>query len=504
MLTDSDLQQIESRGLSRAEIERQLDLFKKGVTVPELIAPCTIGQGIRRLSANDQKPALDAFKAALSRDRIFKFIPASGAATRMFKELAAAFYPPGPPSAGEDATLEKLYDQIDQFAFYPELIEAARRAGEELDDLIAKKRSDRILELLLTPAGLGLDRLPKGMIPFHRYEDKSRTAFEEHLAEARELFGPAASHCRVHFTVAPDHQAMVADHVRSAGRDEPLTVEFSTQQPSTDTIAAAPDNTPFRDENGRLVFRPGGHGALLTNLNQLEADLAFIKNIDNVAIAQVRQANLNDLKALCGLLIELRQQIFGFLEELDQKTPDQTVLENMLGFVREELLVTPPQAVLTGTRPEQVDFLRTTLDRPLRVCGVVRHEGEPGGGPFLIRDGRGNQSLQIIEAAQVDMDNPEQQQIWESSTHFNPVILACGLRDHTGRPFDLTRFADPEAGLITEKSLNGQPLKALEHPGLWNGAMAYWNTVFVELPATTFNPVKTVFDLLRAGHRVRQ
>ncbi|MFP4446285.1 MAG: DUF4301 family protein, partial [Desulfosudaceae bacterium] len=385
---------------------------------------------------------------------------------------------------------------------YPGLAEASHRAGSPLETLLAEKRHLKILELLLTDKWLGLEGLPKGLIPFHRYKDgHCPTAFAEQLAEARELFGERDGSCRVHFTVSPEHKRRVAEHIQTAVRNRAAAVDFSTQHPATDTIAADLDNTPFRDENGRLLFRPGGHGALLSNLNELAADIVFIKNIDNVAIAPVRQAHTGDLQVLCGLLILQQQRLFDFLRGLDKQRPDDDTVAALLAFVEKDLQVEPPASIRNGSLAEQVDFLRRILDRPLRVCGVVKHAGEPGGGPFLVQDSRGRRSPQIIEQAQVDMDDPEQKQIWESSTHFNPVIMAAGLCDHAGRPYDLRRFADPSAGIITEKSRNGRTLQALEHPGLWNGSMADWNTIFVELPAAVFNPVKTIFDLLRDGHQ---
>jgi len=500
MLTDADTQQAREKGIPPEELRRQLNLFANGVTVPKLIQPCTVGRGIIRLDAAGRQAAMDAFQQFSEKNQIIKFVPASGAATRMFKALSALYHDNDKPSGADAAVLEKFYAHLSQFAFYPALAEAARRAGTPLETLLAEKRHQKILELLLTNKGLGLEGLPKGLIPFHRYKDQSQTAFAEHLAEAQELLGERGGSCRVHFTVAPEHQHRVAEHIQAAAGDHAATVDFSTQHPATDTIAADMDNTPFRDENGRLVFRPGGHGALLSNINELAAEIVFIKNIDNVAIAPVRQAHTGDLQVLCGLLIHQRQRMVDFLRNLDPTNPDPDTVAEIQAFVETDLQMEPSASLRQGSLAEQVNMLRRILDRPLRVCGVVKHAGEPGGGPFLVQDSHGRRSPQIIEQAQVDISDPEQKKIWESSTHFNPVIMAASLYDHTGRPYDLRRFADPSAGIITEKSRNGRTLKALEHPGLWNGSMADWNTIFVELPAAVFTPVKTVFDLLRDGH----
>jgi hypothetical protein len=510
----ADLDDIRAHGLSPDAVRDQLRLFARGVSTPELIAPCTINNGIMPLDTEAAKRLTAIFRKAADKGRITKFVPASGAATRMFKELIAARQNSDEKKLISDKSVAALLDNLNRFACHDALVSAMKRDGLSCHDLIAAGRPAAVLEYLLTPKGLGYAGLPKGLILFHRYRDGSavepscRTAFEEHLAEATELFADTNRCCRAHFTVPLTHETAIEEHIRTAG--EHLfkqygvmpEVTFSRQDPSTDTVAAAGDNTPFRDRDGRLLFRPGGHGALLNNLDNLQGDILFIKNIDNIAMAPVRRKTAPALAAMCGLLIELQEKIFSFLERLAAAAADKELVEEITAWASKHLNLFLND-IITGNAPdEEKRILRARLNRPLRICGVVRNVGEPGGGPFWIKDSRGDISVQIVESAQVDMTAARQKEIWHSSTHFNPVIIACAVRDFTGKPFRLADFSDPLAGIITEKSKDGQSLKALEHPGLWNGAMAYWNTVFVELPSDAFNPVKTLFDLLRNGHCV--
>jgi hypothetical protein len=507
-----DLEDIHTHGLTPETVTEQLDLFQRGVFTPELIAPCTIGKGVRPIGADDEKRLTTAFRQAAQNGRITKFVPASGAATRMFKNLIAAWNNPDKSLLSSDRNVAALIDNISRFACYDALVKAMARDGLNCRGMIETGGHTAVLEYLLTAKGLNYAALPKGLIPFHRYEKASgdgkyiRTAFEEHLAEAAELFADRNRTCRVHFTVPQQHEQTIKNHLK--GTEEHILkqygvrpdVSFSTQHPATDTIAADGDNMPFRDANGRLVFRPGGHGALLENLDDLRGDIIFIKNIDNIARKEVRQETGPALVAMCGLLVDLQRQIFSLLERLTGEDPETAAIEEMASRAA-EFLDLPPAGDLKGLSAQAAgERLAARLNRPLRVCGVVKNVGEPGGGPFWIKDSRGNISAQIVESAQVDMTDPGQKEIWQSSSHFNPVIIACGVRDFRGQPFHLKNFADPLAGIITEKSNDGNHLKALEHPGLWNGAMAFWNTVFVELPAKAFNPVKTLFDLLRDGH----
>ena len=392
---------------------------------------------------------------------------------------------------------------IKDFAFYEDLKAVMARDGLDIENLIKAGEFENILDYLITAKGLDLANLPKGLIKFHRYDGRARTPLEEHLVEATEYALDKLGRARVHFTVSPEYERDVRNYVEKVTGlyERPgiaLEVGFSVQSPSTNTIAVDMENRPFRDDRGRLVFRPGGHGALLGNLNRLGGDIVFIKNIDNVLPDRRKQDTYKFKRALGGFLVAVQERVFYHLERLSARHVDDAVLEEACLFAREHLAVVSPEG---ASGKEKMNYLVSKLNRPLRVCGMVKNEGEPGGGPFWVRSQDGTLSLQIVEASQVDMKSPEQRRIWESATHFNPVDLVCGLRDHSGQPFVLHDFVDPETGFVSIKSMGGRDLKALELPGLWNGAMAKWNTVFLEVPLSTFSPVKTLLDLLRKEHQ---
>lgn len=411
MFTPTDLDDLARRHIAVADAERQLARFRDAPRPTALERPCTIGDGVLSLDAAAQSDMARAGMALLDTGRVAKFVPASGAATRMFQALQAA--PDGPEA-------RHVLAHLDDFAFAPQLL-------AEPDSVAAIIRR-------FAP-------LPKGLLAFHRYGDQSRTAFEEHLREGLQL----GVHGQ-HFTVSPEHRQ--AFESLAAQRGLPVDVTFSEQKPSTDTLAGEPDGGPFRDRAGRLVFRPGGHGALLENLSDLDGDIVLIKNIDNITHERLWAEQLRWKAILLGVLQRER-----------------------------------------------------AADRPTRVCGVVRNTGEPGGGPFWVRGRDGSVTPQIVESAEVNMADSAQKRVFEAATHFNPVDLACAVRDDAGRPWDLRRFRDDEAVFVSKKSKDGQPLLALELPGLWNGGMAYWHTVFVEVPVQTFNPVKTLSDLLKPAHQ---
>lgn len=523
IFSNEDIQQIENRGTSLDRVKKQLERFTVGVVHPRLLSPCTVGDGVVRVSGEDRTRLSTVFQQAAARGRVAKFVPASGAATRMFKFLLSFLHGDNRlnretiarQAAHKDSDAEDLlrfWDHLQQFAFFGDLFRSWAAAGRNKTDLLAQDDIRGVLEYLLMPQGLGYADLPKGLIPFHRYQlpegAVARTSFEEHLAEGAEYFCDQAGCCRQHFTVSPAYQEKIENHLHQAcqpyhrlSAPVDFRLSFSVQNPSTDTIAVDTTNQPFRDGDGRLVFRPGGHGALLANLNRLDGDIVFIKNIDNIARKELRDAVRPDILALGGLLVELQQELFAYLGKDADGGMDNADVARALDIIRQRLNRNIPEEINTSTLERKKRFVVTELNRPLRVCGVVRHAGEPGGGPFQVKDQDGRTVVQIVEAAQVNLADNEQRAIWEASTHFNPVIIVCGLRDFQGNPFHLPDFADPAAGIITEKSLQGRPLKALEHPGLWNGGMAYWNTVFVELPPASFNPVKTVLDLLRKGHQ---
>ena len=441
-LTADDLRQAEERGLTESEIRRQIALLRNPPPPARLVRPCTVGDGIVRLSPGEHPRLVARWEEAAARGRLAKFVPASGAASRMFESL--------------DTTdrRNRLLDNLFRLPFYGDLAAACRRCGWDL----SRGRPEEILRALLGPIGLGYADLPKALIPFHRYDNGNRTPFEEHLVEAAATVRDVARTVRVHFTVAPEHEARFRTLLEGSrerlekSHGVRLEVTFSHQNPSTDTIAVDESNRPFRDADGKVVFRPGGHGALLPNLGAIGGDLVFVKNIDNV-----------QPRASRGPTLLWKRLLAGFLLETIERLGD--------------------------------------AGRPVRVCGVVPNQGEPGGGPFWVADRTGEPSLQIVESSQVDQADPSQAAIWNASTHFNPVDLVCALRAPDGVPYRLDDFVDPETVFISRKSRDGRLLQALERPGLWNGAMARWRTLFVEVPIETFTPVKTVFDLLRPEHQ---
>ncbi len=516
-LDENILRELETRSITPETVISQLEMFERGVLPVELVRSCTLGDGIVSLEGEADRYAR-IFDKASGEKKIVKFVPASGAASRMFKELLSVL------KRAEKADRETLreavrkgdkeaesvlrfMDNLHKFAFLDDLYASLEKAGHDPEALLSEGGDGvRILEHTLLEKGLNYSNLPKGIIVFHSYPGGRRTAFEEHLVEALNYASDRGGRARVHFTLSPEHLEKVKGHIDEVkglyeGDDAVLEIDFSVQKPSTDTIAVDMDNKPFLDEEGKPVFRPGGHGALIENLNELDCDIAFIKNIDNVVPDRLKEKTYLYKRALGGYLIELERRVFSVLRLLDEGAPEDAVLKGVLKIDEIGLEITIPESLESVPWEEKARYLRSRLMRPIRVCGVVRNEGEPGGGPFFVRDADGSVSKQIVESAQVDMDSPAQKAVWESSTHFNPVDIVCGLRDYRGRRYDLREYVDPEAAFISIKSRDGRDLKALELPGLWNGAMARWNTVFIEVPLFTFNPVKTVFDLLRPEHQ---
>ncbi len=518
LLNDQDIRQIQAHGLTLEQVREQLRFFARPPRFIRLARSATVADGIQRIPQADMDGYLTQHAAAARQGRFAKFVPASGVATRMFELLLHYFYhveedlhalvegelEQGVPRAREFLV---FHDRLPQLAFFPDLQGLLAGNGRHLDDLLAARRYREILSHLLTEGGLHYQDTPKALIKFHAYGAESRTALEEHLVEAAAYVQDQDGMCRLHFTILPRHRQ---DFQRLLARVQPaleerfgchFNVDFSFQHPGTDTLAADAGDHPFRNSEGRLVFRPGGHGALLENLNELQGDLVYLKNIDNVVPDRLKEPTLLWKKILGGLLVDVQKQIHQHLRLLTQESARRRLVESSLEFAQETLSLTIPPGILQWPEDLARDFLVRALNRPIRVCGVVPNQGEPGGAPFWIEEPDGSLSLQIVEKAQVDLNAAEQQAIWEAATHFNPVDLVCGLRDDQGVPFDLTQYVDHEAVFISRKSLEGRELKALELPGLWNGAMARWLTVFVEVPLSTFNPVKTVFDLLRPEHQ---
>ena len=518
MFLKKDLDQMRTLGITEEQVVSQLEAFKRPAPYLCLNRPCTIGDGIHAIPEEELTALAEYHREATNQGRCLKFVPASGAATRMF-EFILWFYTHETrmerdemarrAEAGEQKfkDLVTFLSGIDRFAFFDALKGAMAKVDLDIHALIDTGRFVEIFEYLLTPRGLNYADLPKGMLKFHRYPNESRTAFEEHLVEAAEYVRNARGICRIHLTVSPEHREgfeMLLEKVRTlyeAKYHAEFQVDFSIQRESTNTIAVDLENRPFRIADGSLHFRPAGHGALIDNLNDLKGDLVFIKNIDNVVPDRLKGTTFIWKKALAGYLIKIQKRIFSYMEKLVGGIHEEQFFREALNFARSELFLPIPEGLRLGSIMEKRELLLSMLNRPLRVCGQVRSRGEPGGGPFWVEGQEGTLSMQIVERAQVNPDSAEQQEIWGSATHFNPVDVVCGVRDYRRNPFDLRQYVDYNAIVITKKSKDGRQLKALELPGLWNGAMAHWNTIFVEVPLITFNPVKAINDLLRNEHQ---
>ncbi|WP_440425451.1 DUF4301 family protein [Prevotella sp.] len=505
MLSPKDLEQIEMKGISEQQIEKQLEEFKTGFPFLKLDAAASIGNGIIATSAEDVKIYTEAWNTYKAEGKkIVKFVPASGAASRMFKNMFAfltADY--DVPTTDFEKT---FFDNVVKFAFYPALnAMCEKNEGKNIEALMGEGNYKAVVANLLESKGLNYGQLPKGLLLFHSYEDGARTPLEEHLVEGA-LYADSKGMVHIHYTVSPEHRTLFEKKVADTkdkyekAYNVKYDITFSEQKPSTDTIAVNPDDTPFRNADGSLLFRPGGHGALIENLNEIPADVVFIKNIDNVVPDRLKADTVTYKQVIAGVLISLQEKAFEYLRLLDEGTYNHEKLEEMIRFVQRDLCCRKHD-IKELEDAELVIYLRSKLNRPMRVCGVVKNVGEPGGGPFLTYNQDGTVSLQILESSQIDKSNTEYMKMFTEGTHFNPVDLVCAVKNYKGEKFNLPDYVDRTTGFISSKSKNGKDLKALELPGLWNGAMSNWNTVFVEVPLSTFNPVKTVNDLLREQHQ---
>ena len=518
-LTNNDKQQLEKLSISTEQVERQVNQFKTGFPFSDLIAPATIGNGIIRFNEVEVEALIRQFDEDKQYYDILKFIPASGAASRMFKNIYSfveEYKDKEIPSDFlrkeniEPDSIENFFLSIKEFAFYEDLKAKMAENGKEIDTLIQENRLVEIAEFLLENEGLGYGKLPKALLKFHRYKEISRYAFEEHLLEASQYSTAETEDgvvAQLHFTVSQEHLDIFKKTV-----DEVVTkyeemfgirydISYSVQKPSTDTIAVDMNNEPFRNSDGSLLFRPGGHGALIQNLNDLHKEIIFIKNIDNVVPDRLKQITYDYKKVLGGYLFKLQQQQFEYLNLLDEGCLANDEIDMIADFAKEKLMIDIPNYYQTYNEIEKIDFLYGKLNRPMRICGMVKNEGEPGGGPYWVRNCNDEVSLQIVESSQMNHKDEKQEAIFQSATHFNPVDLVCATQDFKGESFNLNDFIDHNTGFISQKSKDGKELKALELPGLWNGAMADWISIFVEVPIITFNPVKTVNDLLRDNHQ---
>lgn len=491
MLSERDLADLEIKGIRVEDIYQQVEFFRNGFPWMALEKSATIGDGIIKLSETEVDQWASKFDLLKSNLYILKMVPASGAATRMFKSL---FEHISEKKANKESAL--FLKHLNEFAFAKSLLAKCK-----------SKDSNEIIRVLLEEDGLDYGSLPKGLLAFHQYLEGSRTPLEEHLVEAAH-YASDGKMARLHFTVSSEHRARfenLVDKVLPSLESKlaiKFEVQFSEQKLATDTVAVQLDNELFREEDGSILFRPAGHGALLENLNELSVDLIFIKNIDNVVPDANRESTILYKKALGGLLMNITSKIADYMHLLNESASEED-LDVIRIFALSYLGIQASIVFDQMDLEEKTDWLKNILNRPTRICGVVRNTGEPGGGPFWCSDSDGNHALQLVESAQVDMNDENQKKIFIHSTHFNPVDLVCATKDYEGNQFNLMSYRDISTGFITEKTKDGRKLKAQELPGLWNGAMAHWNTIFVEVPLNTFNPVKTVTDLLRPAHQTR-
>ena len=504
-LNAKDLEILDAKGISEEKLSEELKMLAEGFPYLRIEAPATPGQGISVLTPEMESQADKMWSEYLKAGgKVLKLVPASGAASRMFKDLFA--FANGKKEKPDSDFMKKFFDEIEKFAFFPQLnFLCLSLYGLSVDSLIKEKRFKDVVKTLIEKEGLNYGQLPKALLNFHKVPGYSRTALEEHLAEGAQYASGKDGKVRVHFTVSEDHLPLVKmKFEESKGRlEHEYGVEYelstSIQKPSTDTVAANMDGTPYR-ENGALFFRPGGHGALIENLNDLDADVIFIKNIDNVVPDSVREDTLKYKRIIGGVLVSIKQKADKYCSILAKGTPDDCTLDEMLNFLHKVLCITHD-----GTENMDSDgkaaYIYDKLNRPFRVCGMVKNEGEPGGGPFLAYNPDGTVSPQILESTQIDPKDKDAMKMLKESTHFNPVDLVVSIKDWTGKKFNLPDFVDKATGFISIKSREGVEIKALELPGLWNGAMSDWNTILVEVPVSTFNPVKTVNDLLRPAHQ---
>ncbi len=510
--SSKDFFQAYSWGISFEDVKNQLEQYSNGILKMTLLGPATLSKGIFPLNEENATKYSRYFDLEKRGLLLQKFVPASGAASRMFKFLSEFLndFKLGKETINAYINRSKCAQMpvfmvgLEKFPFYEPLLNFVKSKYSGFDIFNKDTKTYYLIHALLQEDGFDYLCKPKAVLPFHLYESHTATPIEEHLNEAV-AYASENKKSKLHFTISQEHRDEFEKIVETAKikieerSQTEIEVTFSYQYPSTDTLAVDFKNKPFRQNDGSLFFRPGGHGALIENLNALSADVIFIKNIDNVIQNHIEIISKYK-KALAGLLLELRKKIFSCCELLDTKISEEEIAETA-DYIRKNLGLTLKADFEKYTSENKILHLKEILNRPIRVCGMVQNEGEPGGGPFWVKNSNGNISLQIVESSQVDLQNPQQKAIMASATHFNPVDLVCSIKNYKGEKFDLKKFIDPNSGFIVEKNKNGQAIKAYELPGLWNGAMANWITIFVEVPLITFNPVKTVNDLLKPAHQ---
>ena len=513
MFSEKDIKQIKSKNLTLEKVKNQINIFKTGIPFAKLVKAATVGDGILKPAENENNEYVSFFDKQKNNISVLKFVPASGAASRMFKFLFKFFEDFNPErddinSVMDHKNLHLFFNNLEKFPFNNKVLIKLKEVYPNYNELDFNQKSHLFVKTMLDENLLNYGSSPKGLLPFHEYKNKVvSSAFEEHLHEAV-LYASENKNAKLHFTISEKHQDMFYEEFEKVNKKvtkrtgKQFEVSYSFQKQSTDTIAVTLENMPFRNEDDSILFRPSGHGALLENLNELDADVILMKNVDNVVVSKYKNEIAKYKKVLAGILLQLQLQAFKYITDIDSGylTPDN--IDTIAEFLQTKMNVTIESSFVDLSETQKVVYLKEKLNKPIRVCGMVKNEGEPGGGPFWVKDENGDVSLQIVESAQVDLKNKEQEEILKKSTHFNPVDVVCGIKDYKGNKFDLTKFVDHKAAFISNKTSGGKNLKALELPGLWNGSMANWNTIFVEVPLITFNPVKTVNDLLKDAHQI--
>lgn len=508
MLSKKDLEQLSKKGITDIEFENQLNNFQKGFPYINLAGAATVGDGIVHLSDSDVQECASFFEKKSNELSMIKFVPASGAASRMFKDIIdlESQYDESENKEAFSKTV-KTIENVEKFAFCDELEKALKKDGFNLKTLINENKFSVIASYILKDKGLGYQSKPKAMLLFHKYKEEARTAFEEHLVEGVEYAKMDDKTVHLHFTISPEHRSLFENKIKEViskyeeRYDVKFDIQFSEQMSKTDMVALDKKGELIRNEDGSILFRPGGHGALIENLNALEADLIFIKNIDNVTTDALRGTTYLYKKALAGYLLHIQTYVHRYLRELEALAVNDITLSQIEGFAAKILNIRFSMTYFSRSLRERISYISRKLNRPIRVCGMVRNEGEPGGGPYWVRNEHGHKNLQIIEASQIDFQNPFQVEMVQKSSHFNPVDLICAVKNYKGNKFNLKNYIDKNTGFISQKKQNGIDMTIQELPGLWNGSMADWNTIFIEVPVETFTPVKTMADLLRKEHQ---